>query len=221
MKTRLVALAALALAASACTVDNHASVQIVAICAPPEDASDCGTDGTCARSLASDRSVVYTIDSSGFTNSLQMFMQVNNQTLNNADAATGRANTNDFVIEDYVVAFGGVGAIPSMTIPAGAFTVPAEGSNTPIVRLIPEAAMEYIITNLPPFTDGDPPTVATVDLRLRGRFVNGDRLETGVFRAAVEVRNAFFPGFACPAGEVVIAICPNDGQTASITCEAP
>lgn len=225
MTTRLAAaFIAFGLAGSGCTVDDHASVQIFAVCAPPEDATLCGFDGACDRLLASDRPFVVSQVDFGLgpaANQLEMFVQFDNQMPDNADPSSGRVNTNDFVLEDYQISLSGpLGAAGTFVHPANA-TVPAESSFVPVVPIIPAVAMPFVAAQIPPGTTG----LAVAEVVARGRFLDGSHHETGPFRVAVNVFNGVFDvltDLVCPKpGEVVTAVCPNVGQTSSITCEAP
>jgi hypothetical protein len=217
MKPRILIAMALAAGAAACTKD-HASVEIFAVCAPPTDAGACSSAGTCEALLASPRPFVYLIDSAGFVNELVMFVQVNNQLLDNSDPSSGRVNTNNFFIEEYRLAFPGSG-IPDVDVPASG-TVASNSSSTPVIPLLPfqsSQALSAAMTGA-----GLAVAVVSVELRIQGRFGDGTSHETGVFKLAVDVANSQAPVPVCPkAGDVVTAICPNDGQTASIKCEAP
>lgn len=219
MKTRLSVLACVLALASAGCVDNDASIEILAICAPPEDAEQCrGTSGECEMYLASDRPWVYTRRSDGTLNRLEEFVQINNQLPNNADPDVFRANTNDFIAEEYVLEFKGANGVPKITHPAN-FAIPASSSFSPVIPIIPESAMTFISAALP---DSTMPRLVIAEITLRGRLVDGSEIETGVFSVAVDVFDAVFPGFGCPKPtEIVTAVCPNDGQTASVTCEEP
>jgi len=214
MKTRTALASALALALAGCT-DNHASVEIFAICAPPDDAAQCGTTGECGALLASPRLQVNTQES-GLVNELQAFIELRNQMPNNEDLDLGRVNTNDFVGEEYLLAFRGASGLSGQVYPAN-FTVPAEGTSTPVVTLIPPATMAQLRTALP----DNSTALVIVELRVRGRLVDGSPLETGVFEIAVDVTDANFLRDACPTAGDLRFYCPNAGQTSSTSCEAP
>jgi hypothetical protein len=200
-----------------CTGDQ-ASIEIFAICSPPADATACGTSGTCDKLLAAPRPFVYLRDSLGNPNGLFLFVQVNNQLPKNGDLTAGRVNTNDFLVERYKYRFPGTG-LADIEVPANG-TVPAASSSTPVVPLLPVEVSPDLRTLMN--AAGATTAVVSVELRIAGRLTDGSSHETGVFKVAVDVVNAQFPGFGCPkAGDVVTAVCPNDGQTASITCEAP
>jgi len=231
----------LALGAGGC-VDNHASVQIYAICGPPEDAAKCTTAGECETVLAGRPQVVTRYFDDGTTviyNSLDLYVQVNNRMPDNSDESAGRVNTNDAIVENLRFAFqvtgytvGGIpGVLPvvSLTYPF-AQTVPTNSSTTPMIPLIPAEIM-----GAAPFTplgtglngvaagDDDKYLVVLVELSLEGHLEDGTHFETAAHTMAVEVYDGVAALPICPKApaEIVTAICPHAGQTASFVCEAP
>lgn len=216
MKTRLALATALALALplAGCR-DNDASVEIFAICAPPDDAEACGTNGSCGALLASPRLEVFT-SVGGVLNELQEFIEFRNQLPDNRDLDLGRVNTNDFIGEDFLLSFSGVAGLADVIFPAN-FTVPADGSSTPVVTLIPQVTMAQLSTALAANTTA----LVIVELRARGHLVDGSQVETGPYEVAVEVTDASFTPAGCPTVGDVRFYCPNMGQTSSTTCKAP
>src|SRR5512138_781996 len=103
MKTRLNRLALLVVAALLACRKNDASIEIYAVCAPPDDAEKCESSGKCDRFLLG-RPAVWTRISPGtpptgvYQNDLTLILQVNNQLPNNANGDAFRVNTNDFTI---------------------------------------------------------------------------------------------------------------------------
>lgn len=213
-------LASLALVAafSGCA-DNHSTIEIFGICAPPADASSCASDGTCSALLASPRPFVYlqytSFAGAAVDNELVMFMEFRNQRPRNEDRSSGRVNTADAKIEKYKYKFGGV-AVPELESPATG-TVPAGGSSTPVVPIIPGSAALLMQGLLPAGL-----SLVTVELRAAGRYDDGSTFETGAYQVAVDVYNSTFPGYGCPKlGDIVSAVCPNPGQTSTWTCSTP
>jgi hypothetical protein len=207
-------LAALTAGVAGCERDNDASIEIFALCLPPEDAKVCGTDGTCEAMLASPRPFVFTTVNAQL-NRLEMFVQVNNQLLPNDDPALGRVNTNDFIGGDYLLSFGGIPNLSDVVFPAN-FTVAANSSSTPVIPLIPMSTMAQIRA-----TPGlNSSALVVVELRIRGELRDGTEVETGPFTVAVDVINADFVP-ACPNAGDLAFFCPRPGQTASLVCEAP
>ncbi len=222
MKTHLAAFTcALALVASGCTVSNRATVEMFALCGPPEDASKCGmTGGTCDTYLASARPEVWlTVGSSA--NGFQMFTEVHNQAPNNADPSSGRVNTNDAIVTGYELDF--ASALynrSSYPFPAN-FGVPANGSFVPVIQYIPEEVAMDMRTVFG--SEGaTAPIPMTVTVRLKGHLLDGTTFTTGDFPITINVWNTAFPGYACPnLTDVITAVCPNAGQTSSWTCTSP
>jgi hypothetical protein len=235
MKTRVVAFAfALLAGITGCKTENHASLQLVGICSPPEDAKACGTTGECEGFLAV-RPYVETLlaippaPADPVFNQLLVFFQVDNQLPNNADPSAGRVNTNDAIIESFELSFEVqdtfrdlARALPftvsvrDVSIPA-ADTVRATGSSTPIVPLIPQAVVEQISNGMALDYDGLATVVVT--LRMKGHLEDGTDFDTAEHTYPVDFIDGLFTPFACPPGESLVAVCPNVGQTASITCE--
>jgi hypothetical protein len=221
MKTRLAAFTlATVLGASGCA-DNHASIEMLALCAPPEDATECGMAGTCETYLASARPWV-SLFAFGAPNGLQMFTEVHNQMLANDDPSSGRVNTNDAIVTGYELDISNV-AYDRRAYPYPAnFGVRAESSFVPVIQFIPPEIALDMSSRLSAMAPGDPgPFTTLVGVRLQGRLLDGSEFETGTFQIAVDVFNDDFPGFGCvKPDEVVVAVCPNTGQTASVACEA-
>jgi hypothetical protein len=221
MKTSAAAFAlVLALGLSGCA-DNHASVELFGICAPPDNAEECGMGGTCDAFLASARPWVFLKNSSGSPNGLELFVEVHNQMPENADATAGRVNTNDAIITGYELDVSTLGyAVEDYFYPAN-FPVAAEGTFTPVIKFIPEEIGILMSSGIAAVAGADPgPFTAIVGARLVGHLLDGEEFTTGTFTIAVDVWNANHPGYACAAGQLV-AVCPNEAQTASFACVDP
>ncbi len=215
MKTTVAALACLFATGIAGCADHRASVEIAAICAPPDDASKCGQAGKCGAYLGSPRPWVYTMF--GALNELQLFIEFDNQLPNNADADVNRVNTNDYILDEYLFTYTGVPGLSDVRYPANA-TIFASSASAPVVPVIPFTTMAQITTAMPAGAMG----VVIVEMKARGHFLDGTTLETGPFPIAVDVINANFPGYAaCTNATDVRFLCPNGGQTASSKCAAP
>jgi len=224
----------LAVGAGGC-VDNHASVQIFAICAPPADAAACSTAGECEAVLANRPAVITLVDPGNPLaippiparyNSLDLFVQVNNRMPDNSDESAGRVNTNDAIIERILLSFqiqsftvGGVAPVIPATglVYPFAQVVPTNSSTTPMVPLIPREIMEPLDTLL--INDDDGRAVVLVEVAFAGHLEDGTDFETAAHTFAVDVIYGIVTLPTCPAGEVLKAVCPHAGQTSSITCE--
>lgn len=217
MKTRTLAPLALALSLLACKADNNASVEIVAICAPPDDALKCAGSAECDMVLASDRPWVYL---EGGTNRLEMFMQINNLMEDNSDPAAGRTNTHDAFIQAYRLSYRSAFFNYSGYQHPANVTILAGSSQSPVIPLIPEAISGAISAAMT--AQGVTQGLVIVDLELRGELQDGTDIEAGPFPVAVDVHNDAFPGWVCEdPTQVPVKACPNDAQTASVACAAP
>lgn len=210
MKTRLATLL-LAAAALACTVDNNASIQVVAMCAPPEDS--CGTENGCGTYLASEPFVYL----EGGTNHFEMFVEMINQLADNSDASAGRLNTNDAYVEKYRLSY------RSAFFNYSDYDYPASGvlkagsTGAPSVRLIPETISAPMSAAMA--TAGVTSGLVRVELTVIGHYASGDSFEVGGVEFPVQVHNDAFPGYFCPnATDTITYVCPNVAQTAAYTC---
>jgi hypothetical protein len=218
MNWRPLAAALLALALAGCR-DDLATIELFAICAPPDDAEACGTTGSCEAVLASPRLQVFTSVTSGaitVVNQLEAFVQVNNQLPDNADRDLGRVNTNDFIGEAYLIHFRGVPGLSDVVYPAN-FTVAAESSSTPVIPIIPQSTMIQLRGAMA----DDTTALVVAEVRIRGHFIDGSEIETESFDVAVDVTDSSFIPAGCPTAGDLRFYCPNAGQTASTECKAP
>jgi hypothetical protein len=215
MKPRLATAALLALLASAGCVDNWASVEPFAVCAPPEDAEVCAQAGECELLLSASPWMSTLLG--GLPNSLWLWIQFNNQLANNADPSAGRVNTNDFQALEMDLEYSGAGAATSVFGIPVSFTVPAGGSFAPLLQVIRETQASQFLATIPMGATG----TVVVDVTVRGRFVGGNDLEIGPFQVVADVWNGD-PGFAgCLDPADVLVACPKEGQTATYDCVTP
>lgn len=223
MKPRLATAALLALLASAGCVDNWASVQPYAVCAPPEDTEVCAQAAECEMLLAG-RPYMYTLVD-GFPNALVVWIQFNNQLPDDADPSTGRVNGNDFYAHEMDLEFSGDGVATPVTVPVS-FTVPAAGAFSPLLPIIPELQNTQFLATIPTGAAG----TVLVDITVRGTFANGNDLEIGPYQVVVDVLN-WDPIadpllgnpllYSCADAADVFVACPKLGQTASFDCVTP
>ena len=243
MKTRTLTVLA-AVLASGCAKDR-ATVQIFGMCAPPAaSTAACGESGICSLYLASPRPYMFlyvdpavttsTQPFSGATyvNHLEMFVQFTNQAQNNAVPADGRANTNDATINEYRLSY----TVPGFTVPSVVYpthsTIPAAGSWSPVVPLIPNDLLasvgSYIEAGFRTLFGGTPTTPSgqivpvIVHVQAAGTWGDGSSFETATEDIAVDVYDAVFPGYGCErVTDIVTDWCPNIGQTAQWVCSTP
>src|SRR5512138_259986 len=125
MNLRVLATGVLAALLGGCA-DNNVSVQLFQICVPPTDPTVCEFPAECAAGWGGE--VVLDL---AYSEHLYVPIQVNNQLANNRDTSTGRGNTHDANITEFVTTFSP--ALPE-TVTAGQYVVPASGTSTASVR---------------------------------------------------------------------------------------
>jgi hypothetical protein len=227
MKTSHATVAVLALLLAACEAKDHGAVEVFGICVV-EDAEECSTSGKCELVLVGRPHVFTSADRLGggtSANALHLWVEVDNNLPPNDNPDLYRVNTNDFTIEEYLLEFHAPGiSIPSKVEPAGSLTIRAESSQTPLIPVIPADRLAVIAAALPNTVPPAAPSqrIVGVDVTVRGRLQDGTDYETAPFRIDVDVIDAVggLPGCA-KATEVVVAVCPNEGQTATYACATP
>jgi hypothetical protein len=203
MKTRLTALAlAAALGAAAgaggCTVDPRASIQLQTICAP--------TDACTFKDTCDAQYIGYpTMDlGNSPSDTLWLFLQVANQSPNNADPGTNRVNTADAHIDETDVTY--EGALNGSETYGSVFTVPAGGHSVISVQL-----------HLGGATGGAGAAANEVlaNVRVKGSYDDGTRFESGPFPITVRVCSAGCGATSASLGcDPAKGACPprSDGQ---------
>lgn len=219
MKTRALFLAPL-LALLACEAKTNAPVEIAAICLPPDDAAVCSFSETCDAQFigmnAMDTSV---------TSALWLVIEVQNQTLNNADPDTrpGGVNTQDAFVHEARVEFDGAPVSESRFPILGSARIPAEGTAVISVLAIDERVGAQFASLLPSLGD----SVDVIGhMRLRGEYQDTTDFETGDFDVPIRVCNGCLGATlsvpCATAGDVRFICPPNDGQRPLTTaCAAP
>ncbi len=210
--------AALALGALATgCVDNAMSIEFYAICAPPDDAEACEWGATCDEVVGADR-LWATVTVGGAPNYLVQSIQLNNQLPINEDLDVGRVNVNDFIGDAWLLSYSGLAGVADK-VHAANFTIPAEGSGSPFIPVIPVDRMTQIGAAMA--IAGLAEALVVVEVRARGRLVGGQQIETAPFEVAVDVYNADYGGATCLTPTDIPFYCPKPGQTSSITCVTP
>jgi hypothetical protein len=186
------------LGANGC-VDNRASVQIQMICAPNET---CTFSGECDAQFIG----FVTLDhATSARDALWLVLQVENQLPNNADAATGRANTNDAHVDETVIEYVGV-ALPRAVVGSN-FDVPAGGTAVISAEVIPDAIQAGpALQALAPSAE---PREIVAKMRMRGYYDDATRFETGEFPVTIRICSGCAPVLCGGAGT-----CPplSEGQ---------
>jgi hypothetical protein len=207
VKTRALILALPLVAVAACR-DNHASVNVQAICAVPDSCKF--SAGTCDAVF-----IGYPTIDVGITDSLMLFIQVGNQLPDITNLANGKVNTNDAHVDQTVVDFEGP-ALPQAVLQTN-MRIPTNGTTVIGVEVIPAiinptaALQAYAPAGLPARD-------MVANLRLRGYYDDGTRFETGQFPIGVRVcQGAGCATLVCPAGKLY---CPAPGQSPA-SCFTP
>jgi hypothetical protein len=217
MKTRTLAAAVLALGLSACSAE-FSPVAIFSVCAPPDPDT---TNGSCTYPATCENTLAGTpvLDVSNATIDFRLPVELQNSLKDNSSNLDGRINTNDAFIQSWEMTYSGVDLAPWSV--AGAVTVPAEGTGSAVLRLIPVA---YFNSILPA---GASTLSLIVKVRGRGVLTSQDSFTTAWFQVPVEVCAGCLDALTCPAG-TILASCPpaspdaqNPGQTASSACLIP
>jgi hypothetical protein len=230
MKTRALALIALAVALGGCR-ENLTSVEALGFCAPPEDAAVCGVPACDA--------FVNTFGLGGGTTgtgALLSWIEWQNNMPNNAVDGE-RLNTNDFTIDGYEWEI--ISPIQTTTIRdrfASTAVIPASGTGTIGLQVIPPAGTAVLAADhtrwaTPPTTPPDPPLPedrdalmpVRVNIRAFGTLGDDTFYETGTVSAAVYYFNGSFT-YACPvATDTLVNTCPGNASQSPVTlnCVAP
>ncbi len=199
-------LAAALVGAGGCA-DNQTSIELAQICAPTDT---CTFSATCgAQSIG-----IAQIDTS-LTNTLWLFVQVNNQTVNNADKSTFRANSHDAYIEEVLTEYVAPFAIGDTRQRVGPYLVPAGGSAVvSMFPITPQAAATIDAAGL-----GTTPVGIVAKMKASGHYQDQSAFETAAMEVAVDVCNGCFDPNPCTSGTPT-AICPNFGQSpVAVKCE--
>lgn len=197
MKTRTIAALGLALALAACGAPNS-SVQWGGICAPTDD---CTFTEVCDAQYIGNVAIDLAV-----SQSLWLFVQLDNARVDNTDASTGHVNNAHAFVQEFEFEFGDGG--PTATSPVTSSMVPAAGT--------------AVISMQVPFTGiaAAPGTVIGVLARARGVFGDGTKFETGDLQFPVTVTTVPVPADYCTGTTVPTFVCPTVGQMPiTVTCE--
>jgi hypothetical protein len=231
MKTRAIILLLAALPIGACRVDDMTSVQVAAVCLPPDDVAACTFAGDCGKT----EWIGVTRLDRRISSRLHLIVQANNQLTNNADTSAGRGNSHDAYVTDMEVEYDAPVSIPPWRAPIGPYHVPANGNSAismfPIDFATPGAlSASAAIANAVP-ANGQYRLVANV--RLLGKYQDETTFETAEFPVAVDVCDGCLfdglfigsitaPSFDCDpvtTGQQHFIACPRLGQApASVDC---
>lgn len=228
MTKRTLLLAALLASSGLACVKQSGTVFAYGVCAPPTDAKTCSMGSTCTGYSTLNLWFATQVQdplppASVIDNDLVAFMEFHNELPDNSSDT--RTNTNFAIIQGYKLSYSSSGlTIPSYTVDKnsayqGALgtTVPAGGTATSVVPLIPTPITTYLRT-LPAITPNST-TYLTVTVKAFGVYGDQSAFETPPYQISVALWNGNGT-FGCPAATPTrTAVCPNDGQTASVLCE--
>lgn len=217
MKTRALAVLLPLLALAGCA-DNNVSLQIVALCAPPDDG--CTFESQCElQYLGTNR-----IDL-GVTLAYSSFLEIRNQTRLNADEEAGRPNTHDAYVEEYTVEYEVAGlTLPSVTkrVAAGPTFIPAEGSAVVRVEPIPFEIGTQLDAQFPVTVPATSAVEVVARIRLRGFLADQATWETAEYPIPIQACHGCVGAATCADPAALAFYCPQPGQSPySLTCETP
>lgn len=207
MKTRILPLALLAAALAGCGQANHASLEFLGICSNPAPTNTgCLYQNTCG-TIAD---FVYWYDPAAAVE-LLVPIEMFNQMPNNADASSGRVNTNDAVIQQWRLEVR-YGSLVVATVNAGVnLVVPANSHQVAIVPVLP--------VNLNTMMRGFYGWEFSVRVRAAGRYLDETYFETGPFNVPVQILYAPTPRPCTPPAYAWN--CPQPGQAGTPGCVTP
>jgi hypothetical protein len=191
-------------------VDNQAFIEFANLCfpQPATAANTCpASSNTCTTIVGEGRLFV----DIGVVGELIQQIQINNQLPDNADATTGRVNTNDALIEEFRFTYSTAGAsIPSTSSPQTVL-VPAANSQSPFVIVMPPG----IIAVLSALST---PREVVVNVSAAGHLKDGSTFVAGPYPIPVDVCSGCAGVTTCPQAGQLPTYCPQFGQTASVAC---
>jgi hypothetical protein len=202
MKTRALAVLLPLLALSGCTEGNGVSVQVFALCAAPENCEF--TSNECNQVFIGENLLDLNL-----TDTYSSYVEVHNNTANNADDSVGRPNTHDAYVEEYSVSYEvNGGAAPASVVrrvASGPVLVPADGGSQ-VVTIFP------VPSDVGAQLGGATQVVARV--RLRGFLADQSRWETAEFPIPIELcAGCVGLPAACSDPTQSLFVCPQVGQT--------
>jgi hypothetical protein len=226
MTKRTLLLAALLASSGLACVKESGTVFLYGVCSPPTDAKTCTMGSTCTGystlNLWFATQVQNPLPPAGVVdNDLVAFMEFHNELPDNSTDT--RTNTNHAIIQGYKLSYSASGlAIPSYTVDKnsayqGALgtTVPPVGTATSVVPLIPTPITSYIRG----LVAANSTTYVTVTVKAFGVYGDQSAFETPPYQVSVALWNGNGTLACVDATKTRTGVCPNDGQTASVSCE--
>jgi len=210
MKTRSLILAALALSLGSCSAPYN-GVSMFEVCAFPSPDSSTGAclyAATCTNSLAGNSFL--DVATAGYDFVLPI--QFNNQLASSADSTNGTVDANTAYVQSIEVQYLGANGLQPLTVPV-TFTVPSGGSTTGVIPLIPVADFAKLPVTAGGFTD------IVLSLKAKGVCLSQETFTTQTFQVPVTLCSGCLAGNPCPTGKTLQGVCPQLGQTASVSCQ--
>ncbi len=211
----LPALATVALAGAGCTVQNHGSVQLSALCFPPTPDATTGvcaySSGSCDQVLADGHLSVDLVTSGG---TLQYPIQVDNMRKDNSDS-NGRTNTNNAFIERFDMEYEAPGLGTMSASVNQSATVLTSGSTVVVVTLVPATAGEELAKVLP----ADRTTEGIIKVKAHGRYGDDTEFDTAEYVVPVTASHNGQGAVTCTDTTKTLHACPQPGQTAVYSCD--
>lgn len=213
---------------SGCKADSYAAVVPVGLCSPPTDATNCSMAGKCLAFLGAPQLDYFIFVAEGvdtlttvttYVNGpMDLFMQWDNQALDNSDEGSGRTNTHDAYLTDLELSFS-VNAspafsIPTRTVPMQPTVIPANSNATPVVEILPRTLIPTLATQIAAGS------TAFIEVTMKGKGYFGDssEFETGPFTIPIWVHNS--PKQVCVGQGGLRAVCLGVGYSGTrATCQ--
>ncbi|HVP68948.1 MAG TPA: hypothetical protein VMT17_16980 [Anaeromyxobacteraceae bacterium] len=211
MKTRYLAATATLVLLGSCSAP-YSGVTIYQICAfptPDTTTGDCLYEATCADTLVGPP----VLDVAGAAYDFVLPIQFDNQLVSSANTANGTVNANDAYVENVNVTYAGA-ALNPVNVPV-TLTVPATGSITGVIPLIPAA----YFSSLP--VSGTSLTEVVLTIKASGKFLSQQTFTTQTFQIPVLLCSGCLAtaANACPSGKTLSGVCPQFGQTNTVSCQ--
>jgi hypothetical protein len=210
MNTRLSPLVLL-LALGGC-VDDRVPVEFYGLCGFPDDAKVCLAPAGKCGTYQNGQLYLYYENAS----SLDMVAELHNQRLSNGDASIGSVNTANAQITEYAYKFSASPplALSELTMPYMATPIPANGTATLWVSVLPPATVTQLRAAV------GYGGFISVQITPRGKYGDDTSFEVAGMTFPVQV----FPGVpaaaTCPNPADTMYSCPSEFQTHSFSCTA-
>jgi hypothetical protein len=214
---RLLPLAAMALAAVACTTDNERSDLVITKAVRPTIVSSSGGSASCEVNTGTSEATFGGLDPTLAT-SYTMGLVMENRLSTNANPVVGRLNTNDFQAEQTRVDY---------EFPDPAFQGSVGEHVTPANGLVPTGSSAAIGTVLIPAdviatlknsTSGGNVGTLRIKARVEGKLLDGSSVKTSQFEYTIRVCTGCGPALPTCTAPAKAFICA-PGQDSDAVCQ--